>query len=271
MSDRYAVFGHPISHSKSPLIHRAFAGQTAQDMVYEAILAPLDGFSAALDDFVASGARGANVTSPFKETAFSRATRLTPRARLAGAVNTLDFSGDGMLGDNTDGAGLTRDITVYLAYPLEGKRILLLGAGGAARGVIGPLLGMQPASLVIANRTVAKAQMLASHFADSGVVSGSDYASLTGRSFDLVINATSAGLGGDALPLPVGLFAPGSLAYEMVYGPGESLFGRFARVQGAAHIADGLGMLVEQAAEAFLLWRGVRPDSARVLDMLRRS
>ena len=270
MSDRYAVFGHPISHSKSPQIHRAFAEQTGQDMAYEAILAPLDGFSGVLDAFVASGARGANVTVPFKEAAFSRATRLTPRARLAGAVNTLDFSGDGILGDNTDGAGLTRDIIFNLAYPLDGKRILLLGAGGAARGVIGPLLGAQPASLVIANRTVAKAQALASHFAASGAVSGSDYASLAGQKFDLVINATSAGLGGEVLPLPDGLFAPGSLAYEMLYGPGESLFGQFARAQGAARIANGLGMLVEQAAEAFLLWRGIRPDSARVLDMLRR-
>lgn len=269
MTDRYAVFGHPISHSKSPFIHRAFAEQTGQDMEYEAILAPRDGFSTSLDAFIASGARGANVTVPFKEEAFSRAVRLTPRALLAGAVNTLKFSDGDILGDNTDGAGLTQDILANLGYPLKGKRVLLLGAGGAARGVIGPLLGAETDLLVVANRTLGRAQSLASQFSEYGAVTGTDYASLAGHSFDVVINATSAGLSGDALPLPDGLFAPGSLAYEMVYGHSDSHFALLARRQGAGRLADGLGMLVEQAAEAFLLWRGVRPDGASVLAALR--
>ena len=273
MTDRYAVFGHPISHSKSPVIHRTFAEQTAQDMSYEAILAPLDDFAGSLDAFVAGGGRGANVTVPFKAEAFARATRQTPRARLAGAVNTLVFEADGALGDNTDGVGLLRDITVNLGHSLAGQRVLLLGAGGAARGVIGPLLDAQPESLCVANRTAAKAHGLASHFADfgCGVLTASDFSGLAGQAFDVVINATSAELGGNSLALPAGLFAANSLAYEMLYGCEESLFARFARTQGAALVADGLGMLVEQAAEAFLLWRGVRPDSAGVLEMLRNS
>jgi len=271
MTDRYAVFGHPISHSKSPLIHRAFAEQTGQDLRYEAILAPLDDFAGSLAAFIAAGGCGANVTVPFKGTAFALATTLTPRAQLAGAVNTLQISGETILGDNTDGAGLLRDLNVNLACPPAGKRILLLGAGGATRGTVAPLLGAGPASLTIANRTAAKAHALAQHFAHLGPVIGSDYPALAGQSFDIVINSTSAELSGDALPLPDGLFAPGSLAYEMLYGRADSLFARFARAQGVATFADGLGMLVEQAAEAFLLWRGVRPDSARVLDMLRHS
>ena len=271
MSDRYAVFGNPISHSKSPAIHRAFAEQTGQNLTYETILAPLDDFAGALDAFIAAGGRGANVTVPFKEDAFRRADILTPRARLAGAVNTLRFSREGIVGDNTDGLGLLRDITVNLGCPLAGKRILLLGAGGAARGVVGPMLEARPATLVIANRTVAKAHTLASHFAALGAVCGSDYAGLSGQSFDLIINATSAELNGEVLPLPSGIFAPDALAYEMLYGGAERSFRKFALAQGVTRLADGLGMLVEQAAEAFWWWRGVRPESAPVLAMLRRA
>ena len=269
MTDHYAVFGNPIAHSKSPLIHAAFARQTGQDLDYRAILAPVDGFAAALRDFIASGGRGANVTVPFKEDAHRLATRLSPRAALAGAVNTLVISGDEILGENTDGVGLLRDITINLACPIEGRRILLIGAGGAARGAIGPLLEAKPRALVVANRTEAKAQALADVFGHLGPISGVGFAQLAGQSFDLVIDATSASLGGDMPPLPERIFAAGSLAYSMMYGQGETAFQRFAKMQGAVRIAEGLGMLVEQAAEAFNLWRGVRPDVAPVMDMLR--
>ncbi len=263
MTDRYAVFGHPIAHSKSPLIHAAFARQTGQDMTYEAILAPRDGFADCVRQFVAAGGRGANVTVPFKEEAFALATRLTPRAMRAGAVNTLAFAADDILGDNTDGAGLVADLTRNLHCTLAGKRILLLGAGGAARGVIEPLLGQQPAVLVIANRTVSRAQELAELFDHSVRACGFD---AIDTPFDVVINATAASLAGELPPLPPSIFAPGALAYDMMYGR-DTPFLAFARAQGSA-TADGLGMLVEQAAEAFLLWRGVCPDTAPVIAQL---
>lgn len=272
MTDHYAVFGNPIAHSKSPLIHAAFARQTGQDLDYRAILAPTDGFVQTLREFIAAGGYGANVTVPFKEEAFRLATQRTPRAELAGAVNTLSFSGDEILGDNTDGVGMMRDITINLGYPLEGRRVLLIGAGGAARGVIGPLLEARPQTLVVANRTEAKAQALADVFGQHGPISGCGFAQLTGQSFDLAIDATSAALGAtdNTTPsLPEGIFAAGSLAYSMMYGKGETAFQRFAKAQGAARIAEGLGMLVEQAAEAFHLWRGVRPDVEPVMDLLR--
>ena len=269
MSDLYAVFGNPIGHSKSPLLHACYASQTDQDLIYTARLAPLEGFSQAIRAFIAEGGRGANVTVPFKEEAYALATRRTPRAELAGAVNTLAFNDQEILGDNTDGAGLLRDITHNLHYPLAGKRVLILGAGGAARGAIGPLLEAHPARLVIANRTVAKASALAEHFAPYGPISGSGIAELAGQSFDLVINATSASLSGELPPLPSGIFAPDSLAYEMLYGRGDTPFLAFARAQGAARLADGLGMLVEQAVEAFFLWRGIRPDSTPAMTLLR--
>ncbi|MCG2575519.1 shikimate dehydrogenase [Dechloromonas sp. XY25] len=269
MSDLYAVFGNPIAHSKSPAIHTAFAAATGQDLIYEARLAPVDGFAAAIAAFVAAGGKGANVTVPFKEDAFRLATRLSERAARAGAVNTLAFAGSDIVGDNTDGAGLVRDITVNLGCALAGKRILLLGAGGASRGVIAPLLAEGPAALAIANRTAEKAAALAAAFADVAPVEGGDFGRYAGRSFDVVINATSASLAGDSLPLPSGLFAAGSLAYDMMYGKGETPFLCLAREQGAAHRADGLGMLVEQAAEAFLVWRGVRPATGALLAELR--
>ena len=266
--DRYVVFGNPIAHSKSPVLHRLFAEQTAQAMQYDTLLAPLDDFSGCARAFFEKG-RGANVTVPFKEEAFRLATRRTPRAELAGAVNTLIFAGDEILGDNTDGVGMMRDITLNLTCAIEGRRVLLLGAGGAARGVIGPLLEARPQALVVANRTEAKAQMLADAFGQLGPISACGFAQLADQSFDVVIDATSAALGGDLPSLPQGLFAAGSLAYSMMYGKGEAAFQRFARQQGAARIAEGLGMLVEQAAEAFHLWRGVRPDVAPVMDLLR--
>ena len=264
MTDRYAVFGHPIAHSKSPLIHAAFARQTGQDLSYEAILAPLDGFAGSIATFVAAGGRGANVTVPFKQEAFRLADRLSPRAERAGAVNTLTFESGRILGDNTDGAGLVADLTRNLHRTLTGSRILLLGAGGAARGVIGPLLDEQPAALVIANRTVSRAQELAALF--DGGIRACGFDALDGP-FDLVVNATAASLAGELPPLSPQLFTPGTLAYDMMYGR-DTPFLAFARAQGAA-TADGLGMLVEQAAEAFHLWRGIRPDTAPVIASLR--
>jgi shikimate dehydrogenase len=265
MTDRYAVFGHPIAHSKSPLIHAAFARQTGQDMRYDAILAPLDGFAASVAAFIAAGGRGANVTVPFKEEAFRLAGRLSPRAQRAGAVNTLVFD-NGILGDNTDGAGLVADLTRNLHCALTGKRILLLGAGGAARGVIEPLLEQQPAALVIANRTVRRAQELAALFGHGIRACGFDEAATP---FDLIINATAASLAGELPPLSPQIFTPDTLAYDMMYGR-DTPFLSFARGHGAA-TADGLGMLVEQAAEAFYVWRGVRPDTAPVIASLRAA
>ncbi len=271
MSDRYCVFGNPVGHSRSPAIHAAFAAQCRQDLCYEAILAPLDGFAASLAAFIAAGGRGANVTVPFKPEACRLATRLTARAALAGAVNTFSVAGADLLGDNTDGAGLLRDLSLNLGCRLAGQRLLLLGAGGAARGVVGPLLDARPAALLIANRTAARAHELAQRFPGTVVSGGCAYPELAGQSFDLVINATSASLCGELPPLPAGVFAGGSLAYDMMYGDHETPFLRFARSQGAARVADGLGMLVEQAAEAFMVWRGVRPATAPVIALLRAA
>lgn len=266
MTDKYCVFGNPIAHSKSPRIHSLFARQTGQDISYEAMLAPLDGFAAAVREFIAAGAgnaKGANVTVPFKEEAFRLATRRTARAEAAGAVNTLSFAGGEILGDNTDGAGLVRDITANLGCGIGGRRVLLLGAGGAARGVILPLQEQGPAEIFIANRTAARAEQLAAAFH----VGGGGFERLSGRSFDLVINATSAGLSDAVLPVPTFAFAPDGLAYEMLYGR-ETSFMAQARAAGS-RVADGLGMLVEQAAEAFFVWRGVRPDTAPVMAALK--
>ena len=266
MTDRYAVFGHPIAHSKSPQIHAAFARQTGEDVVYEARLAPLDGFADSVAQFIAAGGRGANVTVPFKEEAFKLANRLSPRAQRAGAVNTLVFDVEGIAGDNTDGAGLVADLTRNLNRSLAGKRILLLGAGGAARGVIEPLLEQQPAALVIANRTLGRAQELAELFGHGITACSFDAADAP---FDIVINATAASLAGELPPLSSRIFTPNTLAYDMMYGR-DTPFLSFARTHGAA-TADGLGMLVEQAAEAFYVWRGVRPDTAPVIAALRQD
>jgi shikimate dehydrogenase len=271
MTDRYAVFGNPVAHSKSPYIHALFARERGQAIAYEAILVPRDGFAAAVRTFAAAGGRGANVTLPFKEEAFALATTLSERARAAGAVNTLSFGAGGIAGDNTDGAGLVRDLKSNLGCEPAGKRVLLLGAGGAARGAMLPLLDEAPAELFVANRTADKAERLAAEFASRGGAvrpAGGGFEALAGRRFDLVVNATSAGLADAPLPLPAGLFAPDSVAYEMLYGR-ETPFMAQARAGGAARVADGLGMLVEQAAEAFFVWRGVRPQTAPALAALR--
>ncbi len=272
--DRYAVIGNPIAHSKSPQIHAAFARQTGQELSYEALLAPVDGFAQTVADFRAHGGRGLNVTVPFKLEAFALAEHHTARAQAAGAVNTLALGADGILGDNTDGAGLVRDLSANLNFALAGRRILLLGAGGATRGVLPPLLDSRPARLTIANRTVAKAEALSTLFAARAgdcVLDACGFDALAGRRFDLVIHATAASLADELPPLPPGLYAEGALAYDMMYARAPTRFMRAALADGAARVADGLGMLVEQAAESFTLWRGVRPDSAPVLAELRRQ
>lgn len=266
--DQYVVIGNPIAHSKSPQIHRHFAQLTGETLSYETLESPLDGFAQTVTGFVAGGGRGANVTVPFKEEAFRLAARRSARAEAAGAVNTLRVEADGKLfGDNTDGAGLVRDIEHNLQVRITGRRVLLLGAGGAARGVILPLLDAGATHLCIANRTAEKAQQLAALAADARVSSGG-FADI-GGAFDLVINATSTGLSDQALPLSPDVFAAGALAYDMVYGR-DTPFMQQARAAGA-QVADGLGMLVEQAAEAFLCWRGVRPDTAPVLAAMRQA
>ncbi len=271
--DRYAVVGNPIAHSKSPLIHEAFARQSQQNLSYERILAPLDGFTATVQDLIVKGYKGVNVTVPFKFEAYTLADERSSRALSAGAANTLIFDGQHIAADNTDGAGLVRDVEQNLKVPLSGKRLLLLGAGGAAEGVLQPILAANPALLVIANRSADKALAMASKAASSTIspsainVTGCEFNHLQGQQFDVVINATSAGLTDTALPIPDTVFADGCLAYDMMYGR-ETPFMVQARANGA-RVADGLGMLVEQAAEAFYLWRGVRPETLPVIEMIR--
>ncbi|WP_432240538.1 shikimate dehydrogenase [Herbaspirillum robiniae] len=267
--DAYVVIGNPIAHSKSPEIHARFAAQTGQQLSYERLLAPLHGFKASVQVFQRRGGRGANVTVPFKLEAHALADTLSERARLAGAVNTLKFEDGRIHGDNTDGAGLVTDITVNAGLALGGRRILLLGAGGASRGALLPLLEQQPAELVIVNRTQAKAAELAAQFAEYGPVKSAAYAELDGA-FDLIVNATSASLSDDLPPLPTSVYGAETLAYDMMYGRQPTVFMQSAQQHGAI-ARDGLGMLVEQAAEAFLIWRGVRPDTSDVFAALRRQ
>jgi shikimate dehydrogenase len=269
---RYAVFGHPVAHSKSPRIHLLFAQQCGQAIEYSAIDLEPGQFAEGVEAFRAAGGRGANVTVPFKVDAFELAGQLSDRARQAGAVNTLRFEPDGSIfGDNTDGAGLVHDLTRNLGVHLKDKSILLLGAGGAVRGVLGPLLRQHPALVVIANRTVARARELAGAFAALGRVEASDFEALKGRHFDVVINGTAASLGGDVPPLPANLFASRALAYDMMYGEKSRPFLDWAATHGAETVTDGLGMLVEQAAESYFLWHGVRPETRPVIQALRRE
>jgi shikimate dehydrogenase len=269
--DRYAVIGNPVAHSKSPIIHTAFAMSTAQLLTYERLLAPIGAFIGTVDRFVAEGGKGLNVTIPFKLEAFALAREHSQRALAAKACNTLAWQGDHWYGDNTDGAGLLRDLVHNLGINLAGRDVLVLGAGGAARGIVSPLLAQSPASLVIANRTRAKADELAAQFAPEGPIRAVAPAALAGRHFDIIVNATSIGLGSE-VPRdlwPDGLFAPGALGYDLVYANTQTPFLAWAAAQGAARTADGLGMLIEQAAESFVLWRGVRPDTAPVFALMR--
>jgi shikimate dehydrogenase len=288
MTDRYAVIGHPIAHSQSPLIHGLFARETGQDLVYEAIegpLAPAQGFEDMVRAFFAAGGRGLNITAPFKLRARALADDCSPRARLAGAANALKCEGGRILADNFDGIGLRRDIEVNLGLPLAGRRVLLLGAGGAARGALLPFLEAAPATLVLVNRDVAKARALVAEVAEVAQLSAGEGAPLPAAAvralqavgydevaalgaFDLVINATSASLSGALPPLPATAFRAGGSAYELAYGKGRTPFLQLARAAGVQGGADGVGMLVEQAAEAFAWWRGVRPSTTAVIDRL---
>jgi shikimate dehydrogenase len=268
-TDRYAVFGHPIKHSKSPRIHRLFAEQTGQALEYTAQDVPAEQFSASAEKFFNRSGKGLNCTVPLKELAWSYADRKTDRAQLSKAVNTLARQADGsILGDNTDGIGLVTDLTANHAIALLGIRILILGAGGASRGIIGPILEQSPHTMVIANRTVDKAVKLAAEFHDKGSITGCGFDDLTNRQFDLILNATSASLSGHTPPLPAGLLAEGGVCYDLAYGNEPTAFVRWGLENHAAKSLDGLGMLVEQAAEAFFIWRGVRPKTQPVIDLL---
>lgn len=271
MTDLYCVFGNPVAHSKSPVIHAAFARLAGHALRYEARLAPADDFAGSLGAFLAEGGKGCNITVPFKEQAWALAAVRSRRAEKAGAVNTLLSGKDGRLyGDNTDGVGLVRDLVQNAGVALAGKRVLVLGAGGAVRGVLSPLLAEKPERLVVANRTASKAEALAALFADEGAISGTGFTGLAGQQFDVVINGTSASLQGDLPPLPADVLAPGAFAYDMMYGAQPTVFLQWAAAHGA-HTRDGLGMLVEQAAEAFFIWRNVRPPTAGVLAELRAA
>ena len=269
MSDRYAVMGHPIAHSKSPFIHRRFAAQTGEPVAYEALLVEPGGFRAAVERFRAQGGGGLNVTIPFKEEAFALASRRTGRAERAGAVNTLWFEGAAVCGDNTDGVGLVRDLTRNLGVDVEACSVLVLGAGGAARGVIGPLLDEKPRRIAIANRTASRAAELAGRFAPQGPVSAVALDALPADGFDIVVNATAASLSGDLPPVPRGTLRTGGIAYDTAYAANPTPFVEWGAREGASVATDGLGMLVEQAAESFRLWRGQEPLTVPVIDALR--
>ncbi len=271
MSDKYAVIGNPIAHSKSPLIHEAFARQTGEDIEYGRLLGDLEDFAGDVHDFLSSGGKGLNVTVPFKERAFDLADELSPRARVAGAVNTLILRQQGdLLGDNTDGIGLVRDLGCNHLFRFAGARILLLGAGGASRGVLKPLLDENPEQITIANRTAARALDLAATVESLGPVKGCGLEDLGGNRYDLIINGTAAGLDGKVPDIPEDCLAPGGWTYDMMYASEPTAFVRWGEARGAARALDGLGMLVEQAAESFRLWRGKQPDTEAVIRQLRQ-
>lgn len=267
--DQYRVFGNPIEQSKSPDIHDIFADKSQQNIDYQKQLVDPDDFSNAVSAFIRQGGKGANVTAPFKELALAIADELTERASLAGAVNTLSFKEGKIFGDNTDGEGLVQDLIANTVI-LKRSRILLLGAGGAARGVLLPLLAQNPHSIVIANRTVSKATTLCQHFSDIRL-SASGYQDLEQQHFDVIINATSASLSGNLPPIPTSLLSQNVVCYDMVYGKDETPFLKWAKEHGANKVIDGLGMLVGQAAVSFEVWRGVTPEVQPVIDKLRAS
>lgn len=269
MTDRYAVIGNPVAHSQSPFIHNEFARACGDDIQYGKLHAEQHKFTDVVNEFVAAGGCGLNVTLPFKGQAFRIATDVTERAQAAEAVNTLTFRGGKIYGDTTDGVGLVRDIVVNLDVPIAGKTILILGAGGAVRGVLEPLLVERPSQLVIANRTLIKAQALTHHFARWGKCEAVGYGELVGKSFDVIINATSSSLNDELPPIPNKLFSARTLAYDMVYSQGLTPFLRRAQSENAGMLADGLGMLVEQAAESWFIWRATRPETRKVTHLLR--
>ncbi|MEO6080932.1 MAG: shikimate dehydrogenase [Steroidobacteraceae bacterium] len=267
--DRYAVIGHPVSHSRSPFIHSRFAEQTGQSLTYTTLDSAPGQFATTVSRFFADGGKGLNVTVPHKEAALQLASELTPRAQRADAVNTLALrEGGKILGDNTDGAGLVRDLLNNQRVNIAGRRLLLLGAGGAARGALAPLLGLKPSELTVVNRNVGRARELAERFSDMGRVHAIGYKDLGKEPYDLVINATAASLADELPALPTGIVSSHSICYDMYYGRDETPFTRWALERGCARAIMGLGMLVEQAAESFHLWRGLRPDTASVLSAL---
>jgi shikimate dehydrogenase len=268
--DRYALVGHPVEHSRSPLIHTVFARQTGQRLTYELIDAEPAAFETAVRGFGAAGGKGLNVTVPHKEAAFALCTERSDAATAAGAVNTISIVDRNLRGDNTDGIGFIRDVTVNLRQPLAGARIAVLGAGGAARGIIGPLLGQQPAAITIANRTKERADDLVTRFASSALFARTFAELAEHPPFDVLINATSAGLKGEAPPFPASLVGPQTFCYDLVYGSSDTPFVAWAKTHGAARAAQGWGMLVEQAAESFAIWRGVRPDTKPLLKQIPR-
>ena len=269
MIDRYAVLGYPIKHSKSPRIHHLFAEQTGQSIEYSALEVPVEQFSSTVAKFFIQGGKGLNCTVPLKELAWHYADCKTGRAQLGKAVNTLALQADGsILGDNTDGIGLVTDLTVNHGITLSGIRILILGAGGASRGIMAPIFEQSPQTLVIANRTVDKALRLATEFYDIGSVTGCGFDALKGQQFDLILNATSASLSGQLPPLPTDLLAAGGNCYDLAYGNEPTAFVRWGLENHAAKSLDGLGMLVEQAAEAFFIWRGIRPQTQPIIKLL---
>ena len=269
--DDYAVIGNPISHSKSPSIHALFAEQTQQSILYTAMHVDVGGFSQAVGNFAAAGGKGLNITVPFKQEAWALVNERSERAERAGAVNTIKIDNDHLYGDNTDGVGLVNDLTLNNGIDLSGKNILLMGAGGAARGVLIPLLKEKPASLFIANRTPDKAKDLAEDFADSGNVQGGGYESLADKQFDIVINATAASLQGELPPLPDTLLNDNASCYDMMYAAEPTPFMQWASSHNASKVLDGLGMLVEQAAESFYIWRNVKPETKSVIEKLRKK
>lgn len=268
--DEYAVFGFPVRHSLSPFIHQAFAEQTGQSIGYRAVEVKPDDFVEAMNSFFQSGGKGINCTVPLKEMAFDRVDVLSERAEFSGAVNTVKLMDDGKLfGDNTDGVGLLSDLTNHVQLDLVGKRILVIGAGGAARGILGPLIESKPSSLWLANRTVSKAQLLQDIFKSLGAIDVGSYSDLEGKTFDLIINATSASLSGDLPPLPSGLLSDTAVCYDLAYSKQPTAFMEWADREGAKVAKDGSGMLVEQAAQAFCLWRGILPETKGVLNALK--
>jgi len=267
--DCYAVFGHPINHSKSPRIHQLFAEQTQQSLTYIAQDVPAESFNSAIDSFFKQGGKGINCTVPLKELAWQRADSLSKRAQFSKAVNTLTLQEDGtLLGDNTDGLGLVADLTINHGIPLLNSRILILGAGGASRGIIEPLMEQSPSLIVIANRTVEKAITLSTEFSQLGEISGFGFDAIKNRQFDLILNATSASLTGELPPLADTLLAKNGCCYDLAYGNKPTPFVNWGKSHGAEKSLDGLGMLVEQAAEAFYIWRGVRPETSGAIEML---
>ncbi len=271
MTDLYAVFGNPIAQSKSPDIHTAFAQSTGEKLVYEKRLAEVGEFVPAAKAFFADGGRGLNITAPFKLDAFSMALELSERAENAGAVNTLLIKDGKFYGDNTDGFGLVYDITENLGWSLAGKKLLVLGAGGAVRGILQPILEANPSSVVVANRTASKADELAELFSRYGNIKGCGFTDLENSPFDMIINGTSASLTGELPPLPENIIDKNTFAYDLTYGAKPTVFMNWAAENKAVNIADGLGMLVCQAAESFYLWRGVRPETQSVINKIRQS